>query len=270
MTLPTLDQLPPMPEMDTARGGDPNLVKAELDWHIEQAILHHPRTLQVEIGPSELGIPCTRCLAHKLAGIPEHHDTAPWLPTVGTAVHSWLGDTFARANGDLHPARFLVETRVVVGVVDGRVIEGNADLYDRATATVVDWKVVGATALKRVQRHGPGEQYRVQGHLYGRGLARRGLPVDTIAWYFLPRNAVSFRQGKWICEPYDEQVGLAALAKADALAKALRTVGPEVILPTLPPTTGCYSCSRYPLPDGSYPLPAGHRPDDMADILGLD
>lgn len=243
----------------SGRGGNPDVTWAEYRHVVEQAITDHPRSQQTRIGPSELGIDCLRCLGHKLAGVPEEREAA-WLPTIGTAVHAWLAETFAQANAGMPQARFLVETTVSVGEVDGVDITGNADLYDLATGDVTDWKVVGATTLRDVKANGPSAQYRTQAHLYGRGFTRRGLPVENVRVAYLPRNSVTGLADAVIwSEPYDEQVALDALQRADALARAIRLAGADAVLPGLAASPGCYSCSRYPLPDGTFPPRPGHE-----------
>lgn len=75
-------------------------LEGEIIGFISARILAHPRSLQEVIGPSEMGTPCLRRLGFKLSGTPaaqidvESIDI-PWRPTVGTAIHSWMADTFA-------------------------------------------------------------------------------------------------------------------------------------------------------------------------------
>lgn len=214
------------------RGGDPRLLLDELLHTIRGAIAEQPRSRQTRIGPSELGIPCDRWMSHKLAGTPKVNDRhAPWLPTIGTAVHAWLEDVFSLANLPAiqagQPPRWLLETEVSVGTVAGEDITGHCDLYDTVTATSVDWKTTGPTRLKHYRQHGPGEQYRAQGHLYGRGWRRKGYDVDTVAIAFLPRNA-ELDQAVWWSEPYDEQVAVAALARAEIIGMTSTALGPAV------------------------------------------
>lgn len=263
MTLPDLAHLADA----TGIGGDPALSWAEYQHIIETAIADQPRSQQVRIGPSELGIDCVRCLAHKLAGVPEKREVA-WLPWVGTAVHTQLQDVFTEFNA-AYPdrPRFLTETTVSVGEVDGVEITGHADLYDTITAEVSDWKIVGKNTLTDVRRHGPSAAYRKQGHLYARGFTRRGLPVQRVRIIYLPRNEPTLSNAHVWHEDYDEQIALGALARADAIAKAIRTVGVEQVVAGLPPTNGCYSCARYPLPDGTTPALPGHDPGKQ--LVGL-
>ena len=56
-------------------GGDPwDALTTDIRTVIEDAITNHPRTLQKQIGPSEVGTPCDHCLAAKLAGWEETRD----------------------------------------------------------------------------------------------------------------------------------------------------------------------------------------------------
>lgn len=208
---------------------------------VEQAILDQPRSQQTLIGPSEIGIDCDRCLGHKLAGTPKAREVA-WLPYIGTAMHAQLERVFLDAGKD---GRWASESRVWVGDIDGQEIHGSCDLYDAHTGTVVDFKVVGATTL-RLARHGPSAQYQVQAHLYGRGWQHNGVDINTVAIWYMPRNATRLSEGVWWDEPYNEQVALDALARADALAKAIRILGAEQILPTLAVKSSCFDCKRYP------------------------
>ena len=70
---------------------------------LKSAILHAasnaPRSRQREIGPSEVGEPCLRRLAYKVAGTEPTNDGGdPWRPVVGTAAHAWLADSLDLAN----------------------------------------------------------------------------------------------------------------------------------------------------------------------------
>lgn len=234
-----LKNLPPISEQ---RGGDPALLFSELIDTIGRTITAHPRSQQIRIGPSEIGTPCTRRLAHKLAGTPEVRlDDPAWKPTVGTAIHSWLEEAFREENRRWREAtgqdvlRYLIEQRVRVGQIANVDIEGNTDLYDRVTATVLDWKSCGPTRLKHYRAHGPGEQYRVQAHLYGRGWVARNAPVDRVMIVFLPRNGELKEAFHW-SEPYDEQVAVAALERATNVANSVATLGDKAFayLPTDP------------------------------------
>lgn len=220
--------LPELPT-DLARESDGVDVGHDYMSIVKTHIYNHPRSQQKRIGPSELGHPCARRIGYKLLGQPER-DTGPaWLPTVGTAVHAWLEEAFdadnlAHAAERNHQERWLVENRVSVGEVNGVEVTGSSDLYDRFTGTVIDHKVVGPTQLKKYKAHGPGDQYRSQGHLYGRGFTRAGLRVKRVMIVFLPRNGSLDDAYIW-SETYDEQVALDALQRVTGISLVTAALG---------------------------------------------
>ena len=227
---------------------------------IKNAITQHPRSQQTRIGPSEVGQECARRIAYKLLGQPENsHRDAPWLPTIGTAVHAWLegvfdNDNLTHAPERDHQERWLVETRVNVGEINGTIITGSADLFDRFTGTVIDWKIVGPTTLRKYKSKGPGQQYRTQAHLYGRGFARAGHQVNRVMIAFLPRNAELTDAHIW-SEPYDESIAVAALARATGISLTVNTLGHTGLAAV--PTTESY-CNFCPyLQRGSTDLSTG-------------
>jgi hypothetical protein len=226
MTFADLSTLPPIRLLEQQAPSDTHADHVAV---IADAITTAPRSLQKRIGPSEIGHPCTRRVAYKLAGVEEVNINPAWRPTVGTAVHDWLSTTFATANRDLDVARYLVELSVEVD--DG--ITGTADLYDRAAALVNDWKVVSPTSLRKYRAKGPGPQYRTQVHLYGRGLTRRGLPVRDVAITFLP-NSGELSEAVFWTEPYDEGVALNALERMHTVGGLVATAGAgaAAVLPT--------------------------------------
>lgn len=242
VSLPALPQLSPE---EMSRGSDPSLLDLELRDIIRRAIDGHPRSWQKRIGPSEIGTPCPRKLGYKLAGVPEVNRRTAWRPTVGTAVHSWLADAFMAYNDSQGFSRFLVELRVDVGDINGQPITGSVDLYDRVTCTAVDWKIVGPTTLKKARTSGPSDTYRTQVNLYGRGIIRRGLPVDSVAVMFLPVSG-ELSQAVYRPMPYDEMAAVQALSRAIGVDAAIRTAGPQAVLPGLPTQEDfCQGCSWF-------------------------
>ena len=211
-----LSNLPPIPSLRVQTPADTHADHIDV---IKSAITGHPRSQQKRIGPSELGHPCTRRIAYKVAGVEPVNENPGWRPTVGTAVHAWLAEAFATANHE-SAARYLIELSVEVG--NG--VTGSVDLYDRATATANDWKVVAPTSLRKYKANGPGDQYRTQVHLYARGLVNRGLPVDTVAITFLPNSGELYDAVFW-SEPYDEQVALDALERLSTVQALVDVAG---------------------------------------------
>lgn len=241
---------------------DMDIVRDELLWAITDAITSHPRSQQKRIGPSEIGHPCARRIGYKLLGHPEANDRrgVPWKPTIGTAVHTWLESVFTGVNDKLGmDDRFLLEQTVDVGEIGGEAITGHCDLFDVATGAVIDWKCVGPKQLLKYKKSGPGDQYRVQAHLYGRGWARQGRRVDHVAVMFLPRDGELKLSYLWH-EPYDEQVALDALTRADGIAKLTGAAGAAAL--SVLPTADAY-CQYCPwFKPGSKDLAGAGCPGD--------
>ncbi|GGS88309.1 hypothetical protein ACFFV7_51085 [Nonomuraea spiralis] len=248
--------------------------QAELDALIEGHILNQPRSLQREPGPSELGIPCDLRLGYKLAGHPEvnANQTLPWKAWIGTNVHTGLEELLTRANM-ARPGwaadgvdRYLLEQRVTAGGVDGTDISGNSDLY--VDGIVWDWKIPGGTTLRKYKKEGPGEQYEVQGHVYGLGHELAGRPVTDIVIYFLPRDQEWKQRFLWSA-PYDRQRALDALSRADGIAKLVRALGPAAFPLLKRKASWCRSCPW--LSPGSTDLARGCPGDpDVVDEAASD
>jgi hypothetical protein len=217
---------------------------------IRKRIEQHPRSLQKEIGPSEIGHPCTRWLAYKLNDTPKvNTGQDKWRATVGVAVHKWLGDAFESYNQELMDLTgksvFHVEERVCVGHVyngDGYVVYGGCDLY--FNRIVVDWKIVGPTTLDEARRHGAEPKYRTQVHSYGRGWQRQGYPVDAVAVFFLPACG-TLAQGVWWCVPYDESECVAALERVSEVQKLVNQHGSEAPALAAPTAHHCERCEWF-------------------------
>lgn len=221
---------------------------------ITLSIRNQPRSQQKTIGPSEIGDPCDHCLAARLAGWTRNEPSVAWLPFIGTAVHALLEDMFnSPADG------FLTERRVTVGTILGQPISGSTDLWiehvggtDTAGMTV-DWKIVGKSTLDKIKRTGePTGTYRAQAHLYARGWNHAGKPTSHVAIFYLPRNAMSLADAVFWSEPYDEQIAIDALARAEriarslqALEEALGTAGRDQHISSLPREPGCWNCKKY-------------------------
>lgn len=222
---------------------DPAFVADELRWIIEDAIEQHPRSQQAALGPSEIGDPCARRLGYKLLAVESTNHQVAWKQTVGTAVHTWLENALRRFNATWAD-RWLVEETLYVGNFAGRPLFGHGDVYDRASFGVWDWKLPGTYPLRNYKANGPGEQYRQQGHLYGRGWQLRGMRVDYVGIAFLPR-ADDWEKAVFWHEPYDEQIALDALARAEGINTTTQTLG-AAALDVLPPADAyCHRCPWF-------------------------
>lgn len=232
----------------------PDVVFEELVEEIRHAITNHPRTLQKRIGPSEIGEPCSRALIAKLMGEPEPEEPPNWRATVGTAIHGWLEETFGRSvlQGGQDGPRFLLEKRVTVGTIGGARITGSCDLFDVPTGCVWDWKTKSKTQMSKHKRHGPGEKYRVQFHLYGYGMAAAGHRVTSVGMVCLPRDGEFSDIFHW-AEPYDPQVAVNAIARANQLHTLASTFGVQAAQQMYPACDEpyCRTCGNYRSPFGA-------------------
>lgn len=225
-------------------------VGSELLGMIKDRILRHPRSLQTEIGPSEIGHSCARRVGYKLANQPERTDQRPnWKATVGTAVHTWMESmldddnlSYAERTGT-GEERWFVETRVNVGDINGVDVEGSCDVFDRVTGTVIDWKTNGPGMLKKYKK-GPSQEYRSQAHLYGRGWARKGMTVRHVMIIFLPRNGELDEAVVWT-EPYDEQIAIDALTRATGISVMVDAFGPKAYAQLQTADAYCRMCPFF-------------------------
>lgn len=232
------------------RGLDPATAIPDLQAVIEHAILNRPRSLQKTIGPSSLGSACDRCLVTELAGLRDEEDGAAWLPTIGVALGEWLETAVIRHMMTTGSDRYITEGRVSVGTVGGLEIAGDTDVFDTWTGTVIDYKLVGTTTLRKMSKRlpdgtatGASTTYRRQVQVYGKGWEDAGYVVKSVAVWALPRNGFRISHGHTTQEPYDRAVAEATIARADMFAQAINAFGAEHVLAATPPHTGTeFSC----------------------------
>lgn len=199
------------------------------------------RNQQRHLGPSEIGDPCTRCLAAKILGVYERDELYdPWPAIIGTSVHRWLERAAERDNRDNDTA-WCAETKVFP---DNDLLPkgGSADLYEDTTKTVIDHKVTGIAAIRNAKANGPGLTYRRQAHLYGMGFENASLPVEQVAIAFWHRGGRMTDLFVW-SEPYDRQIAVDTLDRYRTL-RDLCAAGGESLLASLPSDPNCFNCSR--------------------------
>jgi hypothetical protein len=138
-----------------------------------------PRARQTSIGPSQLGLACSRQIAYQIAGtVPVNFDVDPLPSMVGTAMHAFLASVFA----GLRPrGRYLVEHPVTYAGVSGTL-----DLYDRRTGTVIDWKFPKLAKVRRTLSDGPPRHYQWQLQTYAAGLIAAGETPVRLAVVYIP------------------------------------------------------------------------------------
>lgn len=224
----------------------PHPLETELATIVERHIANQPRTLQTSIGPSEIGHPCQRRVAHKTAGTPPSNPRgAAWKPFVGVAMHHEFEmilelDALRRYGG----GRWVTEQKLSTGQLNGETVTGSCDLFDTHTGTVVDWKFTTRNKiLTQYRREGIGEQYRVQAHDYGRGWAARGHQVNEVAVFLWTRDGETTDR-LWWSEPFQPDIAEAAYTLAERNAELVTALGPAEGM-RLIPTTDAY-CAWCP------------------------
>jgi hypothetical protein len=162
---------------------------AELRRVFHEQAARAPRSLQLHLGPSELGVNCDRQVAGKMAGQPHtNHISDPWPSIVGTACHAWAADAFTADNTRHGLLRWVAEQRVTPHPDH----PGTADLYDAVEQAVVDHKFLGESSMAKVRASsGLSRKYVVQLVLYGLGYLALGLPVRRVVLAAYPRTAAS-------------------------------------------------------------------------------
>lgn len=177
-----------------------------------------PRSTQTTLGPSELGTPCDRQIALKLAGVQRHEHGLPWAPMCGTAVHGLMEEVLYEENKRLGRERWIVEQKVML---DDE-LSGHGDAFDTDWGMVVDWKYTGTTARRKASRRTvPNDQlvspeYRVQAHLYGLGHRNAGRDVRFVRLVLLARSHDFAESVEWT-EEYREDIAVDAMTRFYAI-----------------------------------------------------
>ena len=158
------------------------------------------RSLQTEVGPSEIG-GCKRKVWYRLNAQPHTNENQSKLAAImGTAIHAAIEE----AIGALDPEgkEYLVETEVAYGDMKAHV-----DLFVPSTGAVIDWK----TSKIKNLGYFPSNQQRWQVQLYGYLLSKNGYEVKTVNLVAIARDGAE-KDIKVHTEPYDEVMALAALS----------------------------------------------------------
>lgn len=182
-----------------------------------------PRSQQTSIGLSEIGHPCPRRLAYKLAGMPEPENAAddPWLMILGTAFDAWLMKAMGHANTKLGRERFVTQKRVYLRPDK----PGSLDIYDRETFTIIDAKLVGKSSQDKYRKQ-ISTEYRTQVHCYGQGMVNQGYRVDRVAVAMFPRFTW-LRKAMFVwSEDFDPAVPASALARVDTIQQVVTQLNP--------------------------------------------
>lgn len=232
---------------------DPPSTIAELRDTLISYDASRPRSMQVSLGPSELGTPCQAQMARKMAGAPRRPVTEPtWAPFQGTAVHAEMEKVVAFWNEQLGRTRWLAEDELQID----EDISGHGDAYDLDHQMVVDWKHVGTTALQKLRsakrqgkapRDQVSQEYRIQAHIYGLGHEIKGRPVRHVRLVLLARSWQYDDSEEWT-EAYDPEIVNWAFKRYYATKDLLATLNvgqnPTLItvVPASPSSDACKFC----------------------------
>jgi hypothetical protein len=197
------------------------------------------RSKQIQIGISEVGMDCRKCVARKLALTPRIADGA-WYPFIGTAVHEQLEIGFA----DRFPDDYKLEERLFVHEYKDLKLTGSCDMFAHKDGVVNDWKVVGKSAVDDARKGKIKQQYRIQAMLYGYGWEQKGFDVTHVALTFLPRED-KLENAVVALLRYDKSIAVTALAELESMMDAAELVGWEKVIDKQPKASFCFSCRRY-------------------------
>lgn len=197
------------------------------------------RSKQLQLGISEVGMDCRKCVARKLALKARIIDGA-WYPFIGTAVHDQLEHGF----NDRWPDEYHLEERLHVHSYKSLELAGSCDMFAFQDGVVNDWKVVGKTGVEDARKGKVKQQYRIQAMLYGYGWEQKGFNVTHVALSFLPRED-KLENAVVAIMRYDKQLALDSLAVIESMIDAAEIMGWDAVIEKAPKASFCFSCRRY-------------------------
>lgn len=203
-----------------------------------------PRSVQTQLGPSEMWDNCQRKTIYRLLGYPQINvGDDPWAAIIGTAVHAWLAPAFELDNRRLGRIRWIVEHRVQIRPG----LSGTVDLTDLDNYDVIDHKIQGDTSMKKTRKGIWREQYRRQLMLYGMGWENDGLRPKRVILMAYPRGG-HLAGIRALALDYDRRVAQEALDRMDGLVDLMLSLdmhhNPERI--AVVPTTASHECTYCP------------------------
>lgn len=232
-------------------------------WYWEDAIRNDPRELQIEVGPSGIGDECDRSLIHALHEDRVPEDKVNFKAEIGKAIHARLEGIFG--SPEIAPGLYLVEQKVTAGVINGRPLAGSCDLFDIPKGIVWDWKTTGPTTHTDAKRKGPKQVNRIQAHIYGLGMANAGQQVTHVGHVYIERNGEFRNITPWF-EPFDPQIALDAITRAEGLAQLIEAYGIKATLDMHPQLCADQYCDWCPAERAKA---ARANPPSTKSVLGI-
>ena len=143
-----------------------------IDAAVRAGMENSPRTQQARaglIGPSDIGF-CRQKTALVVKEVQPTDEVDPWPAAVGTAIHTFVGDSLDRA-----AFGWIVEKQRVTATLPrtGAEISGTPDIIDPVNNAILDLKTVDG--LKKIESYGTSQSHQYQRHLYAMGAVAAGL-----------------------------------------------------------------------------------------------
>jgi len=224
----------------------PEFVTARSLLNVIESFSVTDRGRQTQIGVSEVGMSCQRCIVRKLANLSKTLEVGSWRAQLGTYVHAGLADEFESRWGS--SGKVIIEQSLTVHSYKDFVLRGSCDAFfpNDGKGLVVDWKIVGDDTLESVRRGQIKQQYIVQGNLYALGWELLGHPVDKVAIMFIPANKGNLQRDAVPIEfDYDPLLAAQALGKIEQYIDLADDIGWDALLKQHSPFPGCFSCKQY-------------------------
>lgn len=209
------------------------------------------RSLQVEIGVSEIGMSCRRCVARKMAEYDKTRKVSSFRTTIGRYFHEGVANDLERKYDGT--GAILIENGLVVHEYKGWTLKGSCDVFcpNEGHAMVLDWKCVGDDTLEAMRKAvaeglGPKNQYVIQGQLYALGWELAGYEVEDICILFVPANKGDLKRYHVPYKyKYDRLVAAEALYRVEQMIDMAEEIGWEDVVRQFDAERGCLSCPAY-------------------------
>lgn len=211
---------------------------------------NRPRSVQVELGPSDLGSACDRRIGYKIAAVPEvNRFNDPWTVFVGSAIHTRLQEAVDSWDHTHAAKRFLTEQSAPLD----EFVKSHPDLLDKDRRMVIDHKSTNTDFLKQLNKgadpHEAVPGYIIQVQLYGLAFERLGFAVEKVALAFYPRAGRLRDMFCWVGD-YDRDVAQVAWDRPYEIAQLLGdldVVGDSRRWSEVPsaPSNACGLCPWY-------------------------
>jgi hypothetical protein len=218
------------------------------------------RSRQKQIGISEIGDECDKCVARKLSRLyDDMPDNPSWKAQVGTFIHAGLEEHWRQQFPDrtiLGPQVggytddrpfYANERQLDIWTYRGLTLAGSCDLFVQGETygIVVDWKTQGPKKLAEKTAKGDiGQTYTVQMHTYGLGYHLLGLNVTHVLLYALPRDG-ELDDAKPVLMRWDPSIATNALKRLKNLIDVADIIGWEETINTRTAAGFCFGCKDF-------------------------